>query len=103
MRVFLHPPTHSYLPALDSPALGHLFIFIYSLYIPITASTSCHHIQQSFPPPPLLLWEDGGSLRYLANPSFQISAKLGASSSTEARQGSQARITYPTDRQQLLH
>jgi hypothetical protein len=24
MRVFLHPPTHSHLPALDSPTLGHL-------------------------------------------------------------------------------
>jgi hypothetical protein len=24
MRVFLHPPTHSYLPTFDSPTLGHL-------------------------------------------------------------------------------
>ena len=24
MRVFLHPPTHSHLPALYSPTLGHL-------------------------------------------------------------------------------
>jgi hypothetical protein len=24
MRVFLHPPTHSHLPALGSPTLGHL-------------------------------------------------------------------------------
>ena len=24
MKVFLHPPTHSYLPALNSPTLGHL-------------------------------------------------------------------------------
>ena len=24
MKVFLHPSTHSHLPALDSPTLGHL-------------------------------------------------------------------------------
>ena len=24
MRVFLHPPTHSHLPTLNSPTLGHL-------------------------------------------------------------------------------
>ena len=25
MRVFLYPPTHSHLPTLDSPTLGHLW------------------------------------------------------------------------------
>jgi hypothetical protein len=24
MRVFLHPPTHSHFPTIDSPTLGHL-------------------------------------------------------------------------------
>lgn len=39
MRVFLHLPTHSHLPALDSPILGHLSS------LPRTKNLSSHWLQ----------------------------------------------------------
>jgi hypothetical protein len=53
-------------------------------------------------PPPLLLWVGGGPPVYSPTLAHQVSVRLGASSPTEARQGSPARRTYPTDRQQFF-
>jgi len=68
--------------------------------------TSCslpppiHPLPQSFPPtpylPPFSSEQGAGQLAH------QVSMKQGASSPTEARQGSPARRTYPTYKQQLL-
>jgi len=66
-----------------------IFIFTYLLYILITPIT----LPQSFPfPSPLSRWGGPG---YPLTLTHQVSEGLGASSPTEARQGSPAK-TYPT-------
>jgi hypothetical protein len=72
--------------------LFHLFTF---------TSGSLRHFQSHPPtilpphhiPPPLSRWEP---LRYFLTLALAVSAKLGTSSPTEARQCSLARRTYPT-------
>ena len=77
-------------------------LFPYSLYILLTAPSQAPH-------PTILLSAPSASavsgyfLPGLAPTLvFQVSVRLGTSSPIESRQGSPARRTLPTDRQQLL-
>jgi hypothetical protein len=83
----------------------YLFAFNFfknSLYILLTAPPLSHSFSQSSALPPLLLWAVPPSPASCIL-ALQVSARVDTSSSpTEARHGSLARRTYPTDRQWLL-
>ena len=100
------------------PSLLQLKVYLYvsvsvslSLFLLLTHFTSLlapspsHSSQSPSPfrlssfPSPLNEW---GPLGYSSILIHQVSLELGTSSPTEARQGSPASRTYPTDRQQLL-
>jgi hypothetical protein len=79
-----------------------ILFFAYSRYIPLTAPfpvTTSHNLS---PIPLSFFFECVGPPGYPSlTLALQVSVRIGASSPTEARQGSPARRTYLTDRQQF--
>ena len=93
-----HSPTPTSL--VQHPTLGHQASTGPRASLPISQSPPPPHNPSPIPTShsPMSCWVSPG---YPHTPAFQVSVRLGASSPTEARQGSPPRRTYPTYRQQL--